>query len=282
MHIVIAGASGFVGNTLIMHFSRIKNFEVTALKRTEISDPKVLESLISNADVIINLSGASIAKRWNQGYKKILYDSRIKTTKALVSAVNKNNKEQLFISTSAIGIYHNNVKSDEKSPLREDGFLANLCKDWEEAAQNVNAYKRLVIFRYGVVLSNNGGALGKMFTLFRLGLGGNIGSGEQAFSFISMLDLIRAYDFIIEHPEHTGIFNLTTPFPTNNKKFSQILAKKLKRYAFFHLPSKVVELLFLEGASVLLEGQKVYPNKLLENGFNFELASIEDVIDYYI
>ena len=282
MNIVIAGASGFVGKNLLNYYIHKKGFHVSALKRTDISEPKVLEARLSAADVVINLSGTNIVQHWNKKYKKKLYESRIRTTTSLVKAMNKNTKQQLFISTSAIGIYKNDIESDETSELREEGFLSMLCKEWEKAAQGLSSTNRLVIFRYGVVLADDGGALHKMLLPFKLGLGGNIGTGNQTFSFIAMKDLVRIYDFVIAKMELNGVFNLTTPSPTTNKIFSQYLAKKLNRTAFLHMPHNIIRLFLGEAASVLIEGQKVYPKKLLKNGFIFELEHIEDVVNYYL
>lgn len=281
MHIVIAGSSGFVGTNLIKVFSH-KGFTVKGINRETINNKEALAEIVKDANVVINLSGASIVKRWNEDYKKVLYSSRIETTKKLVQAINQSDKEQLFISTSAIGIYQNEVKSDEYTTELGDSFLAQLCKDWEREAQKVQPHKRLVLFRSDVILGKGGGALSKMLTPFKLGLGGNIGSGKQAFSFIAMHDLIEAYLFVINNASCEGIYNLSTPLSTDNKTFSQTLAKKLKRPAFFHMPNFLAKLIFGEGATLLLDGQNVYPKRLREQGFKFKFSSIDDVLAHYV
>lgn len=280
-HIVIAGSSGFVGQNLIKVFSN-KGFKVKGIDRETIHDKEALAKIVKNADVIINLSGASILQRWDEAYKKVLYSSRIETTKKLVQAINQSKKEQLFISTSAIGIYQDEVKSDEYTTQLGNDFLSHLCKEWEKEARKVAAHKRLVLFRYGIVLGEGGGALSKMLTPFKLGLGGNVGSGKQAFSFIAMHDLVEAYLFVIHNLSCEGIYNLTTPVSTDNKTFSQSLAKKLKRPAFFHMPTFLVKLILGEGATLLLHGQNVYPKRLIEQGFDFKFTTIDAVLDHYV
>ena len=153
--------------------------------------------------------------------------------------------------------------------------MTHICENWEDEANKANA--RVVIFRFGVVLGN-GGALNKMLIPFKLGLGGKIGDGKQPFSYIHVLDLARAYEFLIQKKELEGVFNLCTPYPVTNNQFTQILANILKRPAFLPLPAFVVKLIFGEGASVLTNGQNVYPKRLLDNGFKFNYEKVEDVL----
>ena len=236
---------------------------------------------LNNCDVLINLSGANIMGRWTDSYKKLLYSSRIDTTKALVQAMKKCTKApSLFISTSAIGIYKNDMPYDETTENLNNDFLANLCKDWEKEALNANALDiRVAIFRFGVVLGKDGGALSKMLLPFKLGFGGTIGNGEQSFSFIHIDDLVSAYQFLIDNDTLFGIFNLCSEQPTTNRGLTKALGKSLNRPTILPVPQFVLNLLLSEGASILTDGQKVLPTNLIENGFKFQYVTIEDAIE---
>ena len=253
--VAIVGGRGFIGSNLA------KNF-----KNPIIIDKGDSLEPIKKVDVIINLAGATILKRWSEEYKKELYNSRIETTKKIVSLMNEN---QYLISTSAIGIYEDGCICDEDSSLA-DNFLANLAKDWEKEALK---HKNTAILRLGVVLGKNGGAIQKMLLPFKLGLGGTIGRGCAYMSFIDLRDLIRIYEFLINN-RLTGIFNATSPIFTTNCEFSKTLAKALNRPLPFIIPPFILKLLYGEGASILLSSQRVYPKRLLEVGFKFEYENI--------
>jgi len=278
--IIISGASGFVGTSLIKYFEN-KNYELIALKREDIKNQEKLVDILNGSFVVINLSGANIINRWSEPYKKTLYNSRIDTTKALVDAMQKcENKPKSFISTSAVGIYKNDQRYDETTTNLNDDFLASLCKDWEKEALKVKELDiRVSIFRFGIVLGKDGGALAKMLTPFKLGLGGTIGDGTQAFSFIHIDDLIKAYDFVISDESLSGIFNLTAPNPTTNLGLTKALGKKLHRPTILPIPQFVLNTILSEGAKVLTDGQQVLPHHLLNSGFKFDYEDIEKTID---
>lgn len=278
--ITISGASGFVGKALMSYFER-QSYQVVAIKRADLSDEQRLIEILDGSEVVINLSGANIIHRWSESYKKLLYSSRIDTTKALVEAMEScNNRPKLFISTSAVGIYKNDKVYSEYNLNLNDDFLANLCKDWEAQALKADDLSiRTAIFRFGIVLGSEGGALAKMLTPFRLGVGGTIGDGSQAFSFIHIDDLLSAYEYLIESDSLEGIFNLTSPNPTTNYALTKALGKSLKRPTILPLPEFVVNLIFGEGAKVLTDGQSALPKRLLDSGFEFRYESIEETID---
>lgn len=277
--VAIAGASGFVGTSLQKMFKE-NGFDVISLRRADIADTKRLAEIIDGVDVVVNLSGANIIARWSESYKKELYDSRIYTTRNLINAISQiQNKPKLLISTSAVGIYSNSKKQTEDEYEFGTDFLAKVCKDWELEASRANEFGvRCAIFRFGIVLGKSGGAFAKMVTPFRFGLGGNIGSGKQYFSFIHIKDLCRAFKFVVENSSQEGVFNLTAPNVTTNAGLTKALASALNRPAFFDVPEFVLKLIFGEGAKVLTDGQNVYPKKLLDNGFVFEFDNIETTI----
>jgi uncharacterized protein (TIGR01777 family) len=277
--IIITGASGFVGSTLTKNFSA-QGYTVVAVKRNDLKDITKLISLLNDAYAVINLAGANIINRWTDSYKKLLYNSRIDTTKALVVAMkNCDIKPRNFISTSAVGVYKNDAIYDERTTDLADDFLGRLCLDWEKEALKAKELNISVsIFRFGIVMGN-GGALYKMLTPFKLGLGGTIGDGRQAFSFIHIEDLVNAYNFVLDRDNLDGIFNITAPEPTTNYGLTKALGKSLHRPTIIPIPQFVLNLILSEGAKVLTDGQSVFPNHLLESGFTFKYSTIEDTID---
>jgi len=280
MKIAIAGASGFVGTSLSKSFDA-KGYQVIKLKRDEIQDVTTLSHILDGCDVVINLSGANIINRWSEEYKNLLYSSRLGTTKHLVKAISKTTvKPKLFISTSAVGIYTNNqIHTEEKFEYGDD-FLAKLCKEWEsEASKAIESNVRTVIFRFGIVLGADGGALKKMLLPFKLGLGGTIGDGSQAFSFIHIEDLINAYLYTIENESLEGVYNMTAPTPTTNKGLTKALGTTLNRPTVLPVPEFVLKLIFSEGAKVLTDGQSAVPDRLEKAGFSFQYKTIEEAVN---
>jgi uncharacterized protein (TIGR01777 family) len=280
MKVVITGSSGFVGQELKNMFQGM-GYSVIGIKREQLHIEEQLIEIIDKSDIVINLAGANIIARWSNEYKKELYESRIDTTSALVNVFEKvENKPKLFISTSAVGIYNNQGNYSEDDMEYAKDFLGNLCIDWEAEALGASDLGiRTVVFRYGIVLGKNGGALKQMLLPFKLGVGGKIGSGEQGFSFIHLEDLKNAYQHIINNNDLEGIFNLTAPVPTTNLGLTKALGKSLKRPTFLPLPEFVLELIFSEGAKVLTDGQKVIPKRLIDSGFEFTYTNIEEAIE---
>lgn len=276
--IAICGSTGFVGTSLEKYFSNL-NYKIISISREILNNQEKLEKTISSSDIVINLAGANIINRWSESYKKLLYLSRIETTAKIVDTINKiEKKPKLLISTSAVGIYDNKLVYDENGSYSND-FLSALCQDWEdEALKAKSEFTKVSIFRFGIVMGRDGGALQKMITPFKLGLGGVIGSGNQAFSFIHIDDLLNAYKFVIEN-EYEGIFNLTTPVPTTNRGLTKALGKTLKKPTIFPVPEFILNLIFSEGAKVLTDGQSVVPKKLLDLGFEFKFSTIEETIE---
>ncbi len=275
--IAITGASGFVGTSLTKYFSRLQ-YKIITISRDILNDKQKLEETLSQSDIVINLAGANIINRWSESYKKLLYSSRIDTTSKIVTAINNiENKPKLLISTSAVGIYDNKATHDENGTFSND-FLSTLCQDWEkEALKASNSVTKVAIFRFGIVLGKEGGAFAKMITPFKFGLGGIIGSGNQAFSYIHISDLLRAYEFVINN-DFSGVFNLTAPKPTTNLLFTRALGKALRRPTIFPVPEFILKLIFSEGAKVLTDGQDVVPKKLLSLGFKFDYNDIKETV----
>jgi len=277
--IAIIGANGFIG-TYMQSFFKAEGMTVLPLYRkdTQKSIGEITKAL-EGVDIIINLAGAPIIHRWNDAYKKVLYDSRIITTRNVVTAMSHMKKKpELFISTSAIGIYATNGPMSESNYTYSDNFLAKICKDWETEAQHADDFTRVVIFRFGVVLGKGGGALSKMLPSFKLGIAGTIGDGSEPFSWIHISDLLKAYLFVFNHQDLKGTFNLTVPNPVTNKVLTKTLGKILHRPTVIPLPKFVLRFLFSEGATVLTEGQAVIPERLLKHHFVFTYPTIEEAL----
>lgn len=276
--IAITGASGFVGSSLTKYFSDL-GYKIIPISREILNNKSKLEETLNSSEIVINLAGANIINRWSESYKKLLYSSRIDTTSKIVNAINSvQNKPKLLISTSAVGIYDNKTTYDENGSFSND-FLSSLCQDWEkEALKAKNETTKVSIFRFGIVMGKDGGALQKMITPFKFGLGGVIGSGKQAFSYIHIDDLMAAYKFVIQN-ECEETFNLTAPVPTTNKGLTLALGKTLKRPTILPVPEFVLNLIFSEGARVLTDGQSAVPKKLLDLGFEFKFKTIEETIE---
>lgn len=277
--IAITGARGFVGTNLTQLFKG-QGFEVIGIKRDQLKNIDALSNIVNGCEAVINLAGANIINRWTDEYKKELYSSRIDTTNSLIEAFKKaQNKPKLFISTSAVGIYSNKKQYDEETIEYADDFLGKLCQDWEKEALKANDLDiRTVIFRFGIVLGD-GGALAKMLLPFKLGVGGIIGSGKQAFSYIHMEDLKGAFDFALKNENLSGSYNLTAPTPTTNYGLTKALGKSLHRPTIFPVPEFVLNLIFSEGAKVLTDGQSAIPKRLMDAGYEFRFETIEQTIE---
>lgn len=289
MNILITGGTGFIGSAITKFFLG-QNNNVTILSRNKLkilSPVRAIESIdqINTNDkinVIINLAGSPINKKWDEDYKKTLVGSRVEVTKNVISLIRSlEQKPELLISASAIGYYgSNNSEYLDESSLYTDDFTHKLCNLWElEAGKAEELGVRTCITRLGVVLGSSGGALKQMLPLFKLGLGGKIGTGEQNFSWIHMDDVIGAFNFLISNTDQKGIYNLTSPNPVTNDQFTVALGRELKRPTFLSVPSFIVNTVFGEmGNKLLLNGAAVYPKKLLDNGYEFKFKTIEQAL----
>lgn len=279
MRIFISGANGFIGRNLKVVLQK-RGWEVIPLERNDFElGTDYLAKKISGAEVVINLAGAPIVHRWSETYKQELRNSRINTTRRLVDAMAVTAQTpKLFISTSAIGIYSGEGTHTENDYNPANDFMGKLCQDWETEAKAAIPFIRTVIFRLGIVLAREGGALPKMLLPFKLGLGGKIGNGRQGFSWIHIQDLIAAYIFVIENNQLSGIFNLTSPEPCDNSTLTKTIAHILHCPAFFEVPVFVLKLIYGEGAGAVTGGQKALPQRLLSAGFQYKFPVLEGAL----
>lgn len=290
MKIMITGGLGFVGTQLSMRLIE-KGHQITVVDHAPEPRPYTPHEVvyvsadttvsghwqkeIAGQDAVVNLAGASIFNRWNDETKKLIYDSRVLTTRHVVEALPKD-KNTLLCSTSAVGYY--GFRGDEELTEEAgpgDDFLASVCVDWEaEALKASKTAARVVITRFGIVLGKTGGALGQMIPAFKKFVGGPLGSGRQWFSWIHMEDLLNAFLFVIETPAISGPVNFTAPNPVTNKDLGKALGKVLCRPSFVKTPGFVLRLVLGEFGSILLEGQKVLPAELVKHGFRFSYPEI--------
>ncbi len=295
MKIFITGGTGFIGKRLVERFSEERHQTTLLTRRGNLKrdlprgvtilrgDPMQegdWQNEVANQDVVINLAGASIFARWTEESKKEIRDSRILTTRHLVAAMKKNRPHTL-VSASGVG-YYGGSSGDEiftEDSTLGSGFLAQLSRDWEEEAGRAGENgARVVCTRFGVVLGENGGALGQMIPLFKKFLGGPLGRGNQWFSWIHREDLVAAFLFLLDHPEISGPVNFTSPNPVRNRELAEALGEVLGRPSFLAVPGFMLKLILGEFGSMLLEGQRVIPQKLLRNAFPFQYPDIRSAL----
>jgi len=296
MKILITGGTGFVGTQLTARLIK-DNHEVTILSRSAKRSGEVPRGIsylqgdptqkgswqeaIKNHDAVINLAGASIFAKWTEEHKKAIRESRLSTTRNIVEGIPSHpQKPFTFFSTSAVGYYGfcRDEELTEESPHGED-FLARIASEWEgEALKAKEKGARVVITRFGIVMGEKGGALGQMIPLFKKFIGGPIGSGRQWFSWVHIKDLAEAFVFLMKHPEISGPVNVCAPNPVRNRDLAKALGKALHRPSFMPAPAFMIKLVLGEFSSVILEGQRVIPKRLLDSGFAFQYPEIDKAL----
>lgn len=283
MKIAICGASGFVGSHLTTYFKE-RRVTVIPLGRElflEKNSPALYVAL-NGCDVVINLAGASISHRWTEECKKEIYNSRIETTRTLVNAINSLQcKPSLFISTSAVGFYASHGIQTEANGQMADTFLATVCHDWEEQARRVSSEVRCVITRFGIVLSNDGGAFPEMIKTTKFKFTTRIGHGDQFLSWIAIADLMRAFDFVIAHNELIGVINFCSPHPISGTDFAAEVAAHFHTIVTIPFSEGFLRKIFGEQSDLMIDGQRVYPERLMKAGFSFETATFKDFLKKY-
>lgn len=288
MRLVLAGASGFLGTAWRDHLAQ-RGHEVVRLVRGEVMsasesswDPmrgQVDQAVIEEADVVACLSGANIAHfPWSPAYKKTFVDSRLKTTGTLARAIARSERKPAFLAQNGISGYgdRGDEAATEDTPTDADGFMAQLTRDWEAAAEPAaEAGARVVVMRSGVVLDKRGGALKPMLLAFKAGVGGPLGSGNQYFSTISLTDWLRAATWLAEDDAARGAYNLTAPNQTTNKEFGRVLGHMVRRPSFLRVPSVALKLALSDASSDIIGSLRVEPRRLSDEGFEFDHPTLE-------
>ncbi|UCE97100.1 MAG: TIGR01777 family oxidoreductase [Dehalococcoidia bacterium] len=297
MRVVITGGTGFIGSKLTDRLLSVGQ-KVVALGRQvsqasknpdlkyvqcDTTLPGEWQDEIKQADVVVNLAGASIFQRWTPKVKEIIISSRIKTTENVVSAIGDQKDQAItLLSVDGVGYYgfHDDELIDESVPPGSD-FLAQLGIRWESAAKLAEEFgARVVICRFGVVMGKNGGALQQLTRIAKLGMGCQLGDGNQWFTWIHQDDLADILEYLIGNNSISGPVNVAAPNPVRNKELMQSIRRALKVPLLLpRVPGFMIRPIAGEFADVLLKGQRVIPMVLQENNYKFKYPSIEKALE---
>lgn len=293
MRILVSGARGLVGRALTNALSKQGHEIVSLVRRTPAPGGVEIEwhpnkglidfEKLEGFDVVIHLAGESIASgRWTDEKKKQIRESRVKGTTILSEALSKlSNAPATFISASAIGFYGNRgEESLNEGSAPGNDFLADVCVEWEESTVAAKAKGiRTVLARFGIILDKEGGALEKMLTPFKMGIGGKVGDGQQWMSWIALADVVQGLLFLIDNNSIAGPVNFVAPNPVRNVEFTKTLGSVLSRPTIFPVPAFAARLAFGEMAdALLLSSTKVEPVTLLKHGFDFQHVDLKSAL----
>ncbi|PZF82300.1 TIGR01777 family oxidoreductase [Jiangella anatolica] len=292
MLVAVSGSSGFVGTALVAGLTAAGHDVVRLVRHRPAAaneaqwDPEqgvVPLARLAGVEAVVHLGGVSVgAHRWTRKFKRQLHQSRIRSTTVLASALTGlAARPRVFVCASAMGYYGpdrgRELLDEESGP--GDGFLAGLCQDWEQAAAPAKAADIAVCHtRFGFVIGPDGGALKPLLPLFRLGLGGHFGNGEQFWSVISLHDTVRALRFLIEQHGSVGPYNVTSPEPVSNGEFSRVLAAELHRPRLLPVPGFALQLAVGQASEELLGSLRIVPARLAEAGFEFDHPDARAII----
>ncbi|XP_031476068.1 epimerase family protein SDR39U1 homolog, chloroplastic [Nymphaea colorata] len=293
----ITGATGFIGRKLVQRLLA-ENHNVRVLTRSTskarsvfpaqefpgivIAEDPEWGNCIEGSSAIVNLAGMPISTRWSPEIKKDIKQSRVDVTSKVVGLINQLDDDvrpSVFISATAIGYYGTSETKvfDEQSPSGSD-YLAEVCREWEARASGVDKKVRLVLIRIGVVLGKDGGALAKMIPLFNLFAGGPLGSGQQWFSWIHLDDLVNLIMEALVNPTYKGVINGTAPNPVRLSEMCNNLGKVMGRPSWLPVPDFALKAVLGEGATIVLDGQKVLPLRAKELGFSYRYPYINNAL----
>ncbi len=294
--VLVSGASGLIGAALLPSLEQagaevVRLVRGPAAKMGQVSwDPMaeagrgLLPAAVSGFDAVIHLGGESIVGRWTQAKKKAIRESRVRGTRNLATALAQAaSKPKVFVCASAIGFYGDRgeeVLTEESASGQ--GFLPEVCREWEEASRIAcEAGIRTVNLRTGLVLSGKGGALAKMLTPFKLGMGGRIGSGKQWWSWIHVDDMVGAIQHALRTESLSGAVNMVGPNPVRNAEFTKVLASVLARPAFFPVPGFALALAFggIAAQELFLSSQRVKPSRLEASGYVFRFKDLRAALE---
>ncbi|GAA4787810.1 TIGR01777 family oxidoreductase [Streptomyces ziwulingensis] len=289
--IVVAGASGLIGSALTRSLTA-DGHEVVRLVRHAPQGPdevrwdpergRVDTAGLTGCDAVVNLAGAGVGdRRWSDSYKALIRTSRVGGTTALAEALaSLDRPPRVFVNGSAMGYYGETGDRavDESAPAGE-GFLPEVCVEWEAAAAPAReAGVRTVFTRTGLVVARGGGAWGRLFPLFKAGLGGRMGDGSQYWSFIALHDEVAAIRHLLDREDLSGPFNLTAPHPVTNREVTRAMGRVLRRPTLFSVPAPVLRTALGEMAGDVLGSARVRPARLLDSGFRFAFPEIDGAI----
>ncbi|PKL82876.1 MAG: TIGR01777 family protein [Ignavibacteriae bacterium HGW-Ignavibacteriae-3] len=294
--IVMTGATGLIGRKIADKLIS-RGDEVTILTRDKDKAESLLpgaaeyvnwnynsndwQEKLSGKDAVIHLAGENVmAKRWSEEHKKNILNSRVDSTRALVSAIGSSESgPELFISASAIGYYGNSEQPVDEDSSAGTDFLAEVVRKWEDESKKIDPLNvRRVNVRIGIVLDKDEGALAKFITPFKLFVGGPLGKGEQWFSWVHVDDVIGLFLFALDNEKVRGVINAASPNPVRMKAFCKTLGKVMKKPSSFKVPADVLRIVYGEAADVLLTGAPVIPKRTLDLGYKFRFEKEEDAL----
>ncbi len=293
LHVLVSGASGLIGRAVVESLAgaghRITRLVRTSARAGEFRwhplGGQLDLSSVAPVDAVVHLAGENVGARWSDERKRRIRDSRVRGTSLLSTAIAQLRPvPRVLVSASAIGIYGNRGDEllTESSPLGEpsDDFLASVCREWEAAADSARAAGiRVVHPRFGVVLSLSGGALERMLPVFRLGLGGRLGTGEQWMSWISLPDVAGIVARAVDDSSLAGAVNVTAPEPVTNREFTRALGAVLHRPTPFPVPAALLRAgLGAMSEGTVLASARVLPSRLLESGYRFRRADLASAL----
>ena len=292
MRVAITGSSGLIGTALRRRLES-RGHDVLPVLRGDpaqegaLWDPvagRVREGALEAVDAVVHLAGADIAgKRWTERRRRVLWDSRVESARLLVDHIGTlSQRPKVLVSASAVGVYGDRgdeVLTEQSTP--GGGFLAELCQAWEREARRAEdfAVRAVQIRTAGTVLALDGGALLRLLPLFRLGVGGRLGSGRQWFTWIALDDEVGAIEHLIGADDVSGPVNLTSPQPVTNAEFTRALGRVLHRPALLPAPAFALRLLLggvADGA--LLASQRALPSRLEQSGYRFVAPELEQAL----
>lgn len=276
MKVGVSGASGFIGKHLCAAL-RARGDEVLELS---MRDPQAAASQAARCEGFVNLSGETLSQRWNDRVKKEIFASRTAAPKAFLDALSQlDSRPKIYVSASAVGYYGTSESATftETSPPGND-FLANVCIEWERIAHTAGTFgMRVACVRSGLVLGTDGGALQKLLPIFKTGTGGRVGSGQQWYSWIHIDDAVGIYLLALDGID--GAINATAPNPVRNAEFTDVLARALHRPAALPAPPFMVKLALGEGATLVLDGQRVLPARAQAEGYTFKFPTLTNALE---
>jgi len=279
MKVAISGSTGFVGSKVASLF-RLKGHEVMPLSRPDFQlQPEELSEKISGSAVVIHLAGEPILQRWTTKNRRRIYESRINTTSLLAESIRLTKPSpETFICASGVDIYPHNGVYTESADESASTFAAEVVRDWEREAAAAEKTCRTLMFRFGVILGNDGGALQKMLLPFRLGMGGKIAGGKQMMSWVHIEDVLGVIQYALQQPQLEGPVNVAAPEAVTNAEFTRTLARTLRRPTFMPLPAFALRMVFGEAASLVTKGRTVVPEKLTFTGYPFRFPDLESAL----
>ena len=280
MKIAVCETKSGTGNFLTERLVN-EGFDIAFISREDIEcGVQYLKQLLNDIDVVINLCGNEIVRKWTSSRKERIYNSHVRNTRLLVKTINGlERKPSLFITLTLVNIYDNVEIHDEFSQNFATDFLGDFCRNWEQEVFKINPEVKYCIFRSGFVLDKNKAYFQKLLKYFKWGFGKKIGNGKQPFPFIHIKDVVNIIVWSIKNKEAEGIYNMVAPEVVTNAEFYAALSNVLKRRAFFSITNKMIESQLGEASEIFTTGKFVLPHRLLSSGYEFIYPTLKEGLE---